>query len=100
VLFERELDAAMQIGRGEASPGVAQRFTYNMVHIVHECARAIELVFKTSGGRSLRDSNPLQRYMRDVLAMTLHGGLDLDRRSVEYGQGLLASTEFRLPGFD
>jgi 3-hydroxy-9,10-secoandrosta-1,3,5(10)-triene-9,17-dione monooxygenase len=42
------------------------------------CTNAIERLYTNSGGGANFDTNPLQRYWRDIHAMTAHIGLNFD----------------------
>ncbi|MBL6938225.1 MAG: acyl-CoA dehydrogenase family protein [Alphaproteobacteria bacterium] len=53
--------------------------------MAQEAMRAIELLFKASGGRGIRLSNPLQRYFRDVHAASNHAFLNADKGSLNAG---------------
>ncbi len=53
--------------------------------IAKESMRAIELLFKASGARGIRLSNPLQRYFRDAHAASNHAFLNADKGALNAG---------------
>jgi 3-hydroxy-9,10-secoandrosta-1,3,5(10)-triene-9,17-dione monooxygenase len=69
-------------------PGAVERIPYDVPFVVDACSRAVLALFRGSGGRAVHDTNPLQRYFRDIHAMTQHAALDLDGAGETYG-GLL-----------
>ncbi len=48
---------------------------------------AIELLFKNSGGRSLKNGNPIERNWRDAHAGSVHAANDTERWLAMYGKG-------------
>lgn len=48
---------------------------------------AIELLFKNSGGRSLKNGNPIERAWRDAHAGSVHAANDTERWLAMYGKG-------------
>ena len=53
--------------------------------IGRDAMRAIDLMFKASGGRGIRLSNPMQRFFRDALAGSNHAFLNADKGSLNAG---------------
>ncbi|WGU38372.1 acyl-CoA dehydrogenase family protein [Phenylobacterium sp. NIBR 498073] len=53
---------------------------------------AIELLFKASGGRGIRQENPLQRFFRDVQAASNHAYLNADKGALNAGGVLLGAA--------
>jgi 3-hydroxy-9,10-secoandrosta-1,3,5(10)-triene-9,17-dione monooxygenase len=53
------------------------------------CVRAIEHIYTNSGGSAIYDTNPLQRYWRDVHAMAAHAVLNLDQAGEAFGRAEL-----------
>jgi 3-hydroxy-9,10-secoandrosta-1,3,5(10)-triene-9,17-dione monooxygenase len=50
------------------------------------CVRAVERLYNASGGGANYESNPLQRYWRDVHAMAAHAGINLDAAAENFGR--------------
>jgi alkylation response protein AidB-like acyl-CoA dehydrogenase len=50
------------------------------------CAEAIELLQRNSGSTAIMDSEPIQRAWRDARVITLHGALNLEALSENYGR--------------
>ncbi|MEU3513363.1 acyl-CoA dehydrogenase family protein [Streptomyces longwoodensis] len=56
------------------------------------CAEAIELLQRNSGSTAIMESEPIQRAWRDARVITLHGALNLEALSENYGR-LMAGTQ-------
>ena len=56
------------------------------------CVQAVERLYATSGGATNYSVNPLQRYWRDIHAMSAHIGLNFDTAGEQFGR-----AEFGLP---
>ena len=84
------LDACIEAG---AAPPIELRVQakWDAQHLTKEAARAIELLFKASGARGIRLSNPLQRYFRDVHAASNHAFLNADKGSLNAGGVLMGA---------
>lgn len=50
------------------------------------CADAIELLQRNSGSTAIMESEPIQRAWRDARVITLHGALNLEALSADYGR--------------
>jgi 3-hydroxy-9,10-secoandrosta-1,3,5(10)-triene-9,17-dione monooxygenase len=48
---------------------------------------AVDLLFKNSGGRSLKSGNPIERAWRDAHAGSVHAANDTERWLAMYGKG-------------
>lgn len=55
-------------------------------YLTQLCLRAIERIFLTSGGTANYESNPLQRYWRDVHAMGAHVAINFDTAGETFGR--------------
>jgi 3-hydroxy-9,10-secoandrosta-1,3,5(10)-triene-9,17-dione monooxygenase len=98
LVYRRELatlDRCAQEGT-PLPPGAAERIAYSTPFVVDICSRAVLQLFRGSGGRAIRDSNPLQRYFRDIHAMTQHAAMDMDGAGETYGRALLRNPTFCL----
>ena len=64
------------LSREEDLGGRVLQARLSITHAVHESARAIDLLYHSSGTNAVRRSNLLERYFRDVHAARMHlGGL-------------------------
>jgi alkylation response protein AidB-like acyl-CoA dehydrogenase len=98
LVFRRDvaaLDRAAQENR-PLRPGESERIMYDAPFIMDACSRAALQLFRGSGGKALYDSNPLQRHLRDIHAMTQHVAMDLDRAGETYGRLLFQNPELTL----
>jgi 3-hydroxy-9,10-secoandrosta-1,3,5(10)-triene-9,17-dione monooxygenase len=98
LVFRRDIAALDQCalqGRPLA-PGIAERIVYDAAFVVDSCSRAVLRLFRGSGARALHESSPLQRYFRDIHAMTQHAALDTDDAGESYGKGLVQNSRFPL----
>jgi 3-hydroxy-9,10-secoandrosta-1,3,5(10)-triene-9,17-dione monooxygenase len=84
LLFRRALEALRRGGPLEMETRVRIRRDY--AYSAAMCVRAVERIFNASGGGANFDSNPLQRYWRDVHAMAAHAGLNLDAAGENFGR--------------
>jgi 3-hydroxy-9,10-secoandrosta-1,3,5(10)-triene-9,17-dione monooxygenase len=57
--------------------------------IARLCIQAIERLYNNSGGSANYDTNPLQRYWRDVHAMAAHVGVNFDTAGEAFGRAEL-----------
>lgn len=72
--------------------GVDDRIHYmlDMARIGRECEEAVLTLYKCTGARGLFKSNPIQRYLRDVLAGANHITQDADNNAGALGGYLLS----------
>ena len=73
-----------------ADPDYMQRFSARVLmetaYAAKWCAEAIELVQRNSGATAIMDFEPIQRSWRDARIITLHGALNLEALSENYGR--------------
>jgi len=73
-----------------ADPGYMQRFSARVLvetaYAAKWCAEAIELLQRNSGSTAIMESEPIQRAWRDARVITLHGALNLEALSENYGR--------------
>ena len=73
-----------------------QRFSARVLletaYIARWCAEAIELLQRNSGSTAILDVEPIQRAWRDARVVTLHGALNLEALSENYGR-LMAGVQ-------
>ncbi len=58
----------------------------NNAYLARLCVRAMEGIFLASGGSANYETNPLQRYWRDVHAMAAHAGFNFDSAGERFGR--------------
>lgn len=79
-----------------ADPEYMQRFNARVLletaYAAKWCAEAIELLQRNSGSTAIMEFEPIQRAWRDARVITLHGALNLEALSENYGR-LMAGTE-------
>ncbi len=71
------------------SPKEVVRNQRDYAYIAHLCAEVIEQIYRASGGSVILKSNPLQRYWRDVHAMTANVVLNFDSAGEVFGRNAL-----------
>jgi indole-3-acetate monooxygenase len=72
-LFDVVGDLWATLVDGKQPSAVQQaRFLTAYTHVVGECAAAVQLVYKASGGTAVYQTGPLDRCLRDVLTMNQH----------------------------
>jgi alkylation response protein AidB-like acyl-CoA dehydrogenase len=79
------------IAAGEPpSPEYMQKFSARVLveaaYAAKWCAEAIELLQRNSGSTAIMQSEPIQRAWRDARVITLHGALNLEALSENYGR--------------
>ncbi|NED92507.1 hypothetical protein G3I76_72200, partial [Streptomyces sp. SID11233] len=62
------------------------------------CAEAVELVQRNSGSTAIMESEPIQRAWRDARVITLHGALNLEALSENYGRLMAGTRPHRFEG--
>lgn len=84
-----ELGARAAAGE-PADPGYIQDFSARVLvetaYAAKWCAEAIELLQRNSGSTAIMDFEPIQRAWRDARVVTLHGALNLEALSENYGR--------------
>lgn len=73
-----------------ADPAYMQTFSARVLvetaYAAKWCAEAIELLQRNSGSTAIMDFDPIQRSWRDARVITLHGALNLEALSENYGR--------------
>lgn len=87
----RELDAFVDAG-APIPLDVRVRQKWDAQNLSRQAMFAIELLFKASGGRGIRQENPLQRFFRDVQAASNHAFLNADKGALNMGGVLLGGV--------
>ena len=80
----REMDAMIAAGIDMPVPDRV-RYKWDAQHIAKTSVEAVTLLFKASGGRGILNSNPMQRYFRDIQAASNHAFLNADKGSLNAG---------------
>ncbi|MDL4818613.1 acyl-CoA dehydrogenase family protein [Actinomadura opuntiae] len=62
------------------------------------CAEAIELLQRNSGSTAIMESEPIQRAWRDARVITLHGALNLEALSENYGRLMAGAQPHKVAG--
>lgn len=62
------------------------------------CAEAIELIQRNSGSTAIMDFEPIQRAWRDARVITLHGALNLEALSENYGRLMAGVAAHQVAG--
>ncbi len=73
-----------------ANPDYMQKFSARVLvetaYAAKWCAEAIELLQRNSGSTAIMENEPIQRSWRDARVITLHGALNLEALSENYGR--------------
>ena len=87
-----ELAAAGSSPDGAYMQLFSARVLLETAYAMKWCAEAIELLQRNSGSTAIMEFEPIQRSWRDARVITLHGALNLEALSENYGR-LLAGIE-------
>lgn len=80
------LAAAGTPADGEYMQMFSARVLVETAYAAKWCAEAIELLQRNSGSTAIMESEPIQRAWRDARVITLHGALNLEALSENYGR--------------
>ena len=67
---------------------------FEAAFIARQCLDAVEALFAAAGGHAIFSDNPLQRQLRDLIAVCTHRGLYLDESGLNYGKSALGLSRF------
>jgi 3-hydroxy-9,10-secoandrosta-1,3,5(10)-triene-9,17-dione monooxygenase len=84
LLLRRALDTMRPGGALTLQQRVQTRRDY--AYAATLCVRAVERLYTASGAAANFESNPLQRYWRDVHAMSVHAGINFDAAGENFGR--------------
>jgi alkylation response protein AidB-like acyl-CoA dehydrogenase len=70
---------------GDLSPFELAELRVAKAYIVRQCTAAVDRLFAAGGGGALQETNPLQRYWRDMHAVQAHGGMNWSTTAQNYG---------------
>ncbi|MFK0173693.1 acyl-CoA dehydrogenase family protein [Streptomyces sp. NPDC090306] len=86
----------------ELDPQYMQNFSARVLvetaYAAKWCAEAIELLQRNSGSTAIMDSEPIQRSWRDARVITLHGALNLEALSENYGRLMAGAQPHKFAG--
>ena len=86
----RPTNSVRSLPPAPADPEYAQLFRARVLaetaYAAKWCAEAIELLQRNSGSTAIMDFEPIQRAWRDARVITLHGALNLEALSENYGR--------------
>jgi len=66
---------------------------FEAAFIARKCLEAVQALFAASGGHAIFNANPLQRQLRDLIAVCTHRGLYLDESAPAYGKSALSRAQ-------
>ncbi|MFD4256895.1 acyl-CoA dehydrogenase family protein [Streptomyces sp. NPDC058534] len=93
---------AVAAAGGAADPEYMQMFSARVLaetaYAAKWCAEAIELLQRNSGSTAIMESEPIQRAWRDARVITLHGALNLEALSENYGRLMAGSQPHKFAG--
>ncbi|MCX5214757.1 acyl-CoA dehydrogenase family protein [Kitasatospora sp. NBC_00240] len=85
-----------------ADPAYMQMFSGRVLvetaYAAKWCAEAIELLQRNSGSTAIMQSEPIQRAWRDARVITLHGALNLEALSENYGRLMAGAQPHKVAG--
>ena len=84
LLLKRALDVLRRGGAVTLEERIRNRRDY--AYVAHLCVQAMERLFLASGANANYESNLMQRYWRDVHAMSAHAALNLDAAGENFGR--------------
>ena len=80
---------------GEVCDDVFQaKLKYDVAASVRGCAEAIEILHRGSGASTILESNPMQRFARDVRVATVHAQFNYETCAENYGRALCGKPLF------
>lgn len=85
-----------------ADPDYLQKFSARVLvetaYAAKWCAEAVELLQRNSGSTAIMESEPIQRAWRDARVITLHGALNLEALSENYGRLMAGARPHEFAG--
>ena len=70
------------------------KLKYDVACSVRGCAEAIEILHRGSGASTILETNPMQRYARDVRVATVHAQFNYETCAENYGRALCGKPLF------
>ncbi len=70
------------------------KLKFDVACSVRGCAEAIEILHRGSGASTILESNPMQRYARDVRVATVHAQFNYETCAENYGRALCGKPLF------
>lgn len=99
LLMARDVEWLSATAAGADKGAFSARVSFQAAVVVDTCARIVTEVYRAGGGGALYDSSPLQRYFRDIHAVTQHPGINLDILGELYGQALIDDPALAAEGY-
>lgn len=95
VLADNQIRALADWSRGEGPLDDERRVTFarDRAYIARLCLGAVERLAKQMGATGLADSNPVQRFHRDLFAMAQQIGVNWDRNLLPYARWAFGDAE-------
>ncbi len=92
----------LQAAGTPADPQAMQLFSARVMletaYAARWCSEAIELVQRNSGSTAILETEPIQRAWRDARVVTLHGALNLEALSENYGRLMAGLDPHKVAG--
>ncbi|MFJ8826891.1 acyl-CoA dehydrogenase family protein [Streptomyces sp. NPDC102467] len=92
------LAAAGTPADGEYMQMFSARVLVETAYAAKWCAEAVELLQRNSGSTAIMESEPIQRAWRDARVITLHGALNLEALSENYGRLMAGAQPHKFAG--
>jgi alkylation response protein AidB-like acyl-CoA dehydrogenase len=91
LIMRHDIHAILARARRNETPTLEERLRTrgNQAYVATLCVRAVNRLFEGSGGHTLFEASPLQRFHRDIHAASHHVSLSWDTASEQYGRVLL-----------
>jgi 3-hydroxy-9,10-secoandrosta-1,3,5(10)-triene-9,17-dione monooxygenase len=88
LLIQRDLNEVMETVAAGQELTLEQRARVGMdfCYVLKLCMAAIDRLYEASGGTSIYDASPMQRYWRDVHTIAAHHALDWDTTAEQFGR--------------
>ena len=88
LIMRNDCREVFALARNHELPTLEQRAGYrrNPACVAKRSVQAINQVFEASGGHTLFDSSPMQRFHRDAHAASHHFGLSWDTAAEQFGR--------------
>ncbi len=88
LIMRHDCKEVFALARKNELPTLEQRAGYrrNQAYVAKLSVQAVDRLFEASGGHTLFDSSPMQRFHRDAHAATHHFGLSWDTAAEQFGR--------------
>lgn len=91
LIMRNDCREVFALARNNELPTLKQRAGYrrNQAYVAKLSVQAVNRLFEASGGNTLYDSSPMQRFHRDAHAASHHFGLSWDTAAEQFGRNRL-----------